>query len=67
MIGTPEVEDSESRINSNTMIGSISCSLTKECKRLCMDEIRINGVKSHSKSNKRERNTKAKKKSLSLT
>ena len=38
MIGTPEVEDSESRINSNTIIGSISCSLTKEYKRYSLQD-----------------------------
>ena len=52
MIGTLEADDSESRINTNSMVCNISCSLAKECKRLCEDEIRINGVKSHRKLKK---------------
>ena len=47
MIGTPEVDDKESRMNAHSMIGSASCSLDKECKRVCDDEVRVNGVKGY--------------------
>ena len=53
--------DSERRINANSMVGNISGSLVKECKLLCENKIRINCVKSHSKSKKKEGNTKLKK------
>ena len=36
------------------MVGNISFSIAKEYKRLCNDEIRINGVKSHIESKNRE-------------
>ena len=45
-------------MNVNSMVSSTSCSLAKECERLCKDEIGINDVKPHSKSKKREENTK---------
>ena len=61
MIGTPKVDDSESRINNNSMVGSTSFSLAKECKRLCENKIRINGVKSYRKCKKREGITQVKK------
>ena len=53
MIGTPEADDKAWRMNVHLMVGSSSCSLTKECKRLCDDEVRINGVKGYSKHKKR--------------
>ena len=56
MIGTPEVDDSESRINSNSMVGNTSCSLAKEGKYFCEDEIKTNDAKSTSKSKKRDIN-----------
>ena len=34
MIGTPEADDKESRINVHSMVGFASCNLAKECKRL---------------------------------
>ena len=49
MIGTPEVSAKESIMNANSMVGISSCSLAKECKLLCDDEIRVNGVKGYSK------------------
>ena len=61
MISTPEADNSKQRMNTNSMVGNISCSLAKECKRLCDDEERINNVKSYIKSKKREGNTKIKK------
>ena len=54
MIGTLEVNDRVFFINANSMVGNISFSLAKEYKRLCNDEIRINGVKSYIKSKNRE-------------
>ena len=47
-------------MNNNSMLGNISCSLAKECKRLCDDEEKINNVKSYIKFKKREGNTKVK-------
>ena len=32
MIGTPEADDSESRMSANSMTGSTNFSLAKECK-----------------------------------
>ena len=58
MIGTLEIDDSESRMNTNSILDSTSCSLAKECKRLCEDEIRINCVKSQIKYKNREENIK---------
>ena len=60
IIGILEADDSEKRMHTNSMVGNTSCSLAKECKRLYEDEIKINSVKSHSKSKKREENTKVK-------
>ena len=61
MIATPEADDKESRMNAHSMIGSASCSLAKECKRLCDDEVRVNGVKGYRKHKKREDIQKLKK------
>ena len=58
MIGTPEVDDSEKRMNVSSMVGNTSSSLATENKRSYEDEIKINSVKSHNKSKKREGNTK---------
>ena len=41
-------------MNAHPIVGSESCSLAKECKRLCDDEARVNGVKGHIKHKKRE-------------
>ena len=60
MICIPKADDSEKRMKSNSMVGNTSCSLSKECKRLCEGDIRINGVKSYRKYKKRERNAKVK-------
>ena len=54
MIGTPEADDKESRMNTHPMVGSSSCSLAKECKRLCDEEERVNGVTGYRKHKKRE-------------
>ena len=48
------------------MIGYASCSLAKECKRLCDDEGRVNGVEGYCKQQKRKDTQKLKKKNLSL-
>ena len=48
-------------MNDNSIVDYTSFSLAKEYKRLCEGEIRINGVKAHRKSKKREGNTKVKK------
>ena len=66
MSGTPEVDDSESGLSTTSMVGNASCSLDKDCKCLCEDEIEINGVKSYRKSKMREKNQIVKK-SLSVT
>ena len=66
MIGTPEADDKESRMNGHSIVGSASCSLAKEYKRLCDEEVRINGVNVHRKHKKRE-DTHKLKKSSSLT
>ena len=67
MIRTLEANDKESRINTHSMVGSASCSLAKEYKRLCGDEDRVNGAKGHSKHKKRRDNHKFKENSLPLT
>ena len=54
MIGIPETDDKESRMTTHSMVGSTSCILAKECKRLYKDEVRVNSVKGHSKHKKRE-------------
>ena len=51
-------------MNAHSMIGSSSCSLAKECKRLCDDEVRVNGVKGYRKHKKREDIQKLKKKEV---
>ena len=61
MIGTPEVDDSISRMNTHSMISISSYSLAKKHKRLCQDVERVNGVKIYSKNKKREANTNVKK------
>ena len=66
MIGTPEADDKESRMNDHSTVGSASCSLTKKYKRLYDDEVRVNGAKGHNKYKKREHTHKLKK-ILSLT
>ena len=58
MIGTLELDTSEKKMNTNSIVRSQSFSLAKECKRLCECEIRINGVNSNRKSKKRKGNTK---------
>ena len=58
MIGTPDVDDSEKRMNVSSIVGNTSSSLATENKRSYEDEIKINSVKSHNKSKKREGNTK---------
>ena len=54
MVGTLEVDTSESRINDHSVVGFITCSLTEVRKRLCDDKIKVNGVKEHSKYKKKE-------------
>ena len=66
MIGTPEVDDKQSRMNTYSMVGSASFNLAKECKRLCDDETRVNGVKGTSNT-RREKTHKNLKKTRSLT
>ena len=61
MIGIPEADDKGSRMNAHLMICSESCSLSKECKLLCDDEVRVNGVKEQRKNKKREDIQKLKK------
>lgn len=56
MIVTPEADDSDSKINAHSMVGSICFILAKECKKLCEDNDRINDVKGHSKHKKKEGN-----------
>ena len=60
MIGTPEIDDKESRINAHLMVGYESCSLAKECKRLYDEEERVNDVTGHHKHKKREEKNKLK-------
>ena len=55
MIGTLEADNKESRMNSHSMVGSASYSLAKELKRLCGDEVKVNGFKEHSTHKKREK------------
>ena len=66
MIGTPEADDKESRMNTDSLVGSTSCSLAKEYKRLCDDEERFKGVTGHHKHKKREGNHKFKKRAYHL-
>ena len=41
-------------MNTHSIIGTVSCSLAKACKRLCNDEVIVNDGKGHSKHKKRE-------------
>ena len=61
MIGALEADDSQSWMNDHSIVSFVSFSLAEECKRLCDDEVRINSVKSCTKSKKREGNKKFKK------
>ena len=61
MIGTPQADDKEFRMNTHSIVDSVSCSLAKECKRLCDKEERVNGVTRHCKRKKREDKHKLKK------
>ena len=56
MIGTLEADVSESIMNAHSMVDFASCSLTEEYIYLCDEKERINGVKSCTKSKKREGN-----------
>ena len=56
IIGIPEADDKESRMNTHSFVGFASCSLAKECKHLCDDEERVNSVTGHRKHEKREDN-----------
>ena len=60
-VGRPETDDKESRMNAHLIVGSVGCSLAKECKRLCDDEVRFNGVQGHREHKKREDTHKFKK------
>ena len=48
-------------MNAPSMIGSASCSLARECKHLCDDDVRVNIVKGYCKHKKREDIQKSKK------
>ena len=61
MIGTLETIDKASRMNTHSIVGSVSCSLAKEYKPLCDEDERVNGVKRHRKHKKREHKLKFKK------
>ena len=54
MIGTPEADVKELRMNAHLMICFASCILAKECKRLCHEEERVNCVNGYRKHKKRE-------------
>ena len=49
ILDTPKVDDSKSRMNNHSIVGISSCSLTNVCKRLCEDNVRVNGIKGYSK------------------
>ena len=53
-------------MNTHSMVGSASCNLAKEYKRLCDDEERVNGVTGYRKHKKIEDNDKLKKNILPL-
>ena len=67
MIGIPEVNGKESRMSAHSMVGSTSCSLAKERKGVCNDEVRVNGVNIHRKHKKIEDTQKLKKNIVSFT
>ena len=56
MIDTPEADNLELRMNDYSMVVSASCSLAKECKRLCDVDERVNDVKGYNQHKKREDN-----------
>jgi hypothetical protein len=58
LIGTPEANESECRMEAASMIerGNASKSLAEECARLCRDPSRQHGVKGYKKHAKREAN-----------
>lgn len=60
MIGTSEVDDSKSRMNTHSMVGISSYILANECKPLYENNERTSGIKGHSKNKKKEGNTKMK-------
>ena len=59
-IGTSEVDDNESRMNTHLMICKLNCSLDEKCKRFCKDKKIINDVKGYGKFKKKASNTKVK-------
>ena len=60
MIGIPEVDGKESRMSVHPKVGFTSCSLAKERKDVCDDEVRVNCVKRHRKQKKIEDTQKLK-------
>ena len=52
-IGTSEVDDNESRMNTHLMIGKLNYSLDEECKRFSKDKKIINDVKGCGKFQKK--------------
>ena len=55
MVGTPEADDCEKRMDAHAMIGKKGSSWAVTCKKLLEDSIRVHGVKSYNKHSKREK------------
>jgi hypothetical protein len=60
LIDTPDAEISDRRMAAHAMVETASLSFADECARLCSAQHRIQGVKSETKSNKREQHAKMK-------
>ena len=60
LIGTPEANDSEKRMNAASMTENASSSLAQECARLCSTDNRMTGLKGDVKHAKRESNARVK-------
>jgi hypothetical protein len=60
MIGTPESNDSQKRMEAHSMTETASLSLAEECARLCSRRERAEGVKGDVKLKKREEKAKMK-------
>ena len=61
IVGTPEAEDCKKIIDAHAMIREKGSSWTVTCKNLLENNIRVHGVKSYNKHNKRETKQKMEK------
>ena len=54
MVGTPEADDCEKRMDAHATIGKKGSSWAVTCKKILEDSIRVHEVKSYNKHSKRK-------------